>query len=164
MKCSRLNIWILLFIMLLYFITFCNYVLVEYFIESVWMRVRYFVICLRNSGSIGRSSISCYKTVIDVVLKYSMIIFMVKCYIDIKLIIWVMIEEFRVFSDLYQIAASYWVLDLIIAIYNLLIYLNVMLHVILVMLDNVKANLVSFLVMYFRCEWNFSFWSKIMSR
>ena len=75
-----------------------------------------------------------------------------------------MIEEFRVFSGLCQITAPYWILDLITAVYSLLIYLNVVSHVILAMLDNVRVNLMSFLMAYSRCEWNFSFWSKITSR
>ena len=67
-------------------------------------------------------------------------------------------------SGLCQIAAPYCTLGLITAVYSLLMYLNGVSHVILAMLDSTRANLVPFLVMWLRYEWNFSFWSKITPR
>ena len=66
-------------------------------------------------------------------------------------------EEFRVSSDLCQMAASYWILGPMIVVYSLLIYLKGVLHVILAMLDNARANFVSFFVAYAKWAWNLSF-------
>ena len=84
-RCSRLDIKVLLFVVLQCLIAFSSHVLVGCFVGSVWMRVRYFVICLCNSSSIERSSVLYCRTIVDVVLKYSMIVFMTRRCIDIRL-------------------------------------------------------------------------------
>ena len=45
------------------------------FVGSVWIRVRYFVIYLRISSSIGSSSILYYSATVDVVLKHPVMAF-----------------------------------------------------------------------------------------
>lgn len=45
-------------------------------LSGVCTRVRYFVICVRNSSSIGRGSVSCCRAAVDVVLKHPVIAFM----------------------------------------------------------------------------------------
>jgi hypothetical protein len=60
-------VWVLLFVVFQCLIAFSNHALVGCF---VWMPVRYFVICLRNSSSIGRSSVSYCKAAVSVVLKH----------------------------------------------------------------------------------------------
>lgn len=112
---------------------------------------------LRNSSSIGRRSASCCRAVFGVVLKHPVIVFMARHCTDMTLFVWEIMEEFFESSGLCQIAAPYWVL-------GLLTYLNGVSHVILVMLDSARANLVPFLVAYSRFEWNFSFCSKVTPR
>ena len=110
------------------------------------MRVRYFVICFRSSSSIGRSSVSYCRAVVAVVLTHSVIVFIARRCTDVSLLTWAVVGEFRVSSNLCQIAAPYWVLGLITTVYSLLTYLNEVSHVILAMLDSARVNLVPFLV------------------
>ena len=64
---------------------------------------------------------------------------------DVRLLTWAVAGEFRVSSGLCQIAAPYWILGLITAVYNLLTYLNGVPHVILAMLDSARRKLGAFL-------------------
>lgn len=143
---SRLDRKIILLIIFQYLTAFNSHIFVGCFVGNIWTRVRYFVICLRSSSSIGRNSVSYYNTVVDVVLRHPIIVFMAKRYTDVRLLTWMIAGEFRVSSGLCQIAAPYWILGLITAVYSLLIYLNGVLQMILAMLDSVKANLMPFLV------------------
>ena len=136
----------MLLVIFQYLTAFNSHIFVGCFIGSVWTRVKYFVICLRSSSSIGRSSVSCCRAVVDVVLKHPVIVFIAKRCTDVRLLAWVVAGEFRVSSGLCQIAAPYWILGLITAVYSLLMYLNGVPQVILAMLDSARANLVPFLV------------------
>src|SRR5438046_4329834 len=108
MRCSRLDVWVLLFIVLQCLTTFNSHALVGCFVGSVWMWVRYFVICLRNSSLIGRSLVLYCRAAVDVVLKHPVIVFMARCCTDVRLLTWDVVGEFRVFSGLCQIAAPFW--------------------------------------------------------
>ena len=83
------------------------------------------MICFCNSRSIGRSSVSCCRADVDVVLKHPVIVFMARRCTDVRLLTWAVAGEFRVSSGLCQITAPYWIRGLITAVYNLLTYLNV---------------------------------------
>lgn len=145
MRCSRSDRNVLLFVMIQYLIAFNSHIFHWMFHWEHCMRIRYFVICLHNSSSIDRSSASCCKAVIDVILKHPVIIFIASHCTDVRLVSWE-VGVFRVSSDLCQITAPYWILGLIAAVYKLLTYLNGAPHMIFVILDNVRANLIPFLM------------------
>ena len=105
------------------------------------------MICLCSSSPIGRSSVSCCKAAVDVVLKHPVIVFMASCCTDVRLLSCDEIGEFLLSTGLGHIAAPYWIPGLITAVYNLLTYLNGVPHVILAILDNAGVNLVPLLVM-----------------
>src|SRR5262245_29319376 len=83
---SKLDRKVLLFVMVQYLTAFRSHVFVGCFVGSVWRRVRYFVICLRSSSLIGRSSVSCCRAAVDVVLKHPMIVFMASRCTDVSLL------------------------------------------------------------------------------
>ena len=61
----------------------------------------YFMIYLHNLKSIEKSSISYYNIIINIVLKYFIIIFIVKYYINVRLLIYNIIEKFRISFNLF---------------------------------------------------------------
>src|SRR5579859_2552133 len=104
-RCSRLEVNVLLFVILQYLIAFSSHIFVGCFFGSVWTWVRYFMVCLRSSSSIGRSSVSCCKAAVDVVLKHPVIVFMASRCTDVRLLTCDEIGEFRLSSGLCHIAA-----------------------------------------------------------
>ena len=128
------------------------------------MRVRYFVICLRSSRSIGSSCVSCWRASVDVVRKHPVVVFIASRCIEVRLFTCEVAGEFRVSSGLYQTTAAYWVLGLITAVYSLLTYLKGAPHVALAMLDIARANFVPFLITCSMCERYFRRWSNITPR
>src|SRR5438552_18612214 len=142
--------------MVQYLAAFSSHTFVGCFVGSVWIRVRYFVICLRSSSSIGRSSVSCCRATVDVVLKHPVIVFIARRCTDVRLLTCEVAGEFRMSSGLCQMAAPYWILGLMTAVYSLLTYLKGVPHVILAILDSARANFVPFFVACAKWAWTFS--------
>ena len=115
------------------------------------------MICLRSSSSIGRSSVSCCKATVDVVLKHPVIIFIARHCTDVRLLSCEVAGEFRMSSGLCQMAAPYWILSLMTTVYSLLMYLKGVPHIILAILDSTRANFVPFFVVCAKWVWNFNF-------
>jgi len=122
------------------------------------------VICLRNSSSIGSSSVSYCRATVEVVLKHPVIVFIaIRCTV-VRLLICEVIGELRVSFGLCQMGAPYCIRGFMTAVYNLFAYLKGVPHVILAMLDSATANLVPFFLACSRWAWNFSFGSKTTPR
>ena len=113
------------------------------------MQVRYLVICLRSSRSMGRSSVSCCRAAVDVVLKHPVMVFMARRCIDVRLFTCAAVGKFQS-SGLCQIAAPYCILGLMTAVFSHLMYSKGVPHMTLAMLDSARANLVPFFVAYCR--------------
>src|SRR5947207_6504286 len=73
-KYSRLDINVPFLFMVQYLFDPCRHVFIGWFRGRVWMRVRYFVICLRSSRSIGSSCVLCWRASVDVVRKHPVVV------------------------------------------------------------------------------------------
>src|SRR5271155_4137511 len=79
-RCSRLDEKVLLFVVRQCFIASLRQIFTGCFAGSVWIRVRYLMICLRSSSSIGNSSVSYCRATVEVVLKHPVIVFIaIRC-------------------------------------------------------------------------------------
>ena len=164
MRCSRLDEKVLLFVVCQCLTAFLKQIFVGCFAGSVWIRVRYFMICLRSSNSISSNSVLYCRATVDVVLKHPMIVFIAMHCTDVRLLICEVTGELRVSSGLCQMGAPYCILGFMTAVYSLLAYLKGVPHVILAMLDSASANLVPFFLACSIWAWNFSFGSKTTPR